>query len=131
MNKKTSHRWIVIVAAVMSAGFLFAVGETPTLIEEVVNYPNPFDSRREDTTISYRLTQDLPVRVRIYDLFGYQVRELYFGTGSTGGRQGVNTFSWDGTDSTGQKVSKGGYICMITVEGDQPTRTVRKIGVLH
>ncbi len=131
MNKKTSHRWIVLFAAVLSTGFLFAVGETPTLIDEVVNYPNPFDSRREDTTVSYRLIQDLPVRVRIYDLFGYQVRELYFHSGSIGGQTGINTFRWDGTDSAGQKVSKGGYICMITVEGDQPTRSIRKIGVVH
>ncbi len=131
MNKKTSHRWIVILTAVFSTGFLFAVGETPSLIEEVINYPNPFDSRREDTTVSYRLSQDLPVRVRIYDLFGYPVREIYFDLGSTGGRSGLNTFRWDGTDSSGQKVTKGGYICMITVEGDQPVRTVRKIGVVH
>lgn len=131
MNHKMRNRLTVFTAALLSTGFLFAVGETPTLIEEVINYPNPFDSRREDTTVSYRLVQDLPVKVRIYDLFGYQVQEYNFGAGQMGGRNGLNTFQWDGTDRSGQKVSKGGYICMIVVDGDQPVRTVRKIGVIH
>ena len=30
-----------------------------------------------------------------------------------------------------QKVAKGGYVCQVTVEGDQPVRGIRKIGVIH
>ena len=48
-----------------------------------------------------------------------------------GARGGQNRVPWDGTDETGQKVAKGGYVCQVTVEGGQPVRGVRKIGVLH
>jgi hypothetical protein len=117
--------------SILLAGMLFAFGQTPTLIDELSNYPNPFDSRREGTTITYRLPQDIPVHVRIYDLFGYPVKEFSFNAGEMGARAGVNEIQWDGTDGTGSKVSKGGYICRVTVEGDRPVNGIRKIGVIH
>ena len=124
-------RWSVGFITLISCGVLFALGENPKLIDHLVNYPNPFDSRREETFISYALPQDLPVRVGIYDLFGYQVREFHFSAGEPGARAGENQVRWDGTDQTGEKVSKGGYLCQVTVEGDQAARGIRKIGVIH
>ncbi len=115
----------------LASGILFALGDTPKSIENLVNYPNPFDSRREETFIAYSIPQDLPVRVRIFDLFGYQVKEFNFMPGEEGARAGDNRVRWDGTDGTGEKVSKGGYVCQVIVEGDQPARGVRKIGVVH
>ena len=129
---KKSHRgmWIGL-AVILSVGFLSAVGESPVVLDQLVNYPNPFDSRREETTISYQLAQDLSVRVKIYDLFGYKVKEFTFSPGEEGGRAGINELKWNGTDETGSKVSMGGYVCQVIVEGDQPVRSIRKIGVVH
>ena len=124
-------RWSISFIAVISCGVLFALGENPKLIDHLVNYPNPFDSRREETIIRYELPQDLAVRVRIYDLFGYQVKDFHFSPGERGGRAGENEVRWDGTDQTGEKVTKGGYICQVTVEGDLAARGIRKIGVIH
>ena len=118
--------WIIL-----TSGILFALGDSPKGIENLINYPNPFDSRREETLIAYSIPQDMPVRIRIYDLFGYQIKDFHFSPGENGARSGENTIRWDGTDESGQKVSKGGYICQVTVEGDQPARGIRKIGVIH
>ena len=106
------------------------------LITGVINIPNPFDSRKAglegQTHIAYRLERDVPVTVTLYDLLGFRVRRWSFAMGENGGRQGVNNFFWDGTDGTGRKVSKGGYLAQIEIElpGTVVT-TIRKIGVTH
>ena len=106
------------------------------LISRLTNYPNPFDSRKSglegQTIISYELAQDAQVSMDMYDLLGHKVRIWDFAPGTSGGRQGVNTIYWDGTNAAGQKVSKGGYIAQIVIETSQTTVTViRKIGVIH
>ena len=114
--------------------------QVPTLpepiISDVSNAPNPFDSRKGglegQTQISYSLIQDVPVRVTLYDLLGFRVRQWSFSAGQNGGRLGTNRFLWDGTNETGQKVSKGGYIAQIEIETPESVVTViRKIGVIH
>lgn len=132
LTRKETRRWLVLLAlGFLTSGFLFAITSSNGVIGELTNYPNPFNSRLEETFISYQLPQDLPVRVRIYDLFGFQVREFNFSPGDTGARIGENKIRWDGTDESGQKVAKGGYLCQVTVQGDHPVRGMRKIGVIH
>ena len=106
------------------------------LISDVTNYPNPFDSRKGglegQTQISYHLNQNAPVTVTLFDLLGFRVRRWQFSAGENGGREGVNTFAWDGTNETGRKVSKGGYLAQIEVDLPGAAVTViRKIGVIH
>ena len=100
-------------------------------ISGVSNYPNPFDSRKEKTTITYLLKQDSEVTIRIYDLFGFRVKEMSFPAGTPGGTFGANNVEWDGTDGSGHKVSKGGYVADIQVKGDKVISVQRKIGVIH
>jgi hypothetical protein len=106
------------------------------LISDVTNYPNPFDSRKSgpqgQTQIAYHLDQDAPVTVTLYDLMGFRVYRWQFSAGQNGGREGANAFPWDGTNETGQKVSKGGYLAQIEVNlpGDTVT-VIRKIGLIH
>ena len=109
------------------------VGELPDSIfaDSVVNYPNPFDSRKENTTISYMLKQDAEVSILIYDLFGFRVWENTYPPGAEGGKYGINSVTWDGSDSSGNKVSKGGYIAVIQYKGDKVISVKRKIGVIH
>ena len=106
------------------------------VISDVTNYPNPFDSRKSgiegETIISYSLANDSHVSIGIYDLLGQLVRRWDFRAGADGGRAGNARVMWDGTNETGRKVSKGGYIAEIQVEAPQTTATViRKIGVIH
>ena len=106
------------------------------VITDLTNYPNPFDSRKSgmegQTVIAYQLVNDSKVTVEMYDLLGHKVRGWNFAAGINGGRQGANSFNWDGTNEAGQKVSKGGYIAQLVIESPQGTVTViRKIGVIH
>jgi len=106
------------------------------LISNVINYPNPFDSRKGglagQTQVAYQLERDVPVTVTLYDLLGMRVRRWQFPAGQNGGRQGINTFNWDGTNEAGQKVSKGGYIAQIEINlPGTAVSVIRKIGVIH
>lgn len=106
------------------------------VINDVLNAPNPFDSRKSgldgQTQISYSLIKDLPVRITLYDLLGFRVRRWQFAAGQNGGRQGPNQFLWDGTNENNQKVSKGGYLAQIEIETpDTVVTVIRKIGVIH
>lgn len=106
------------------------------VVSDLTNYPNPFDSRKTglegQTQISYSLAQDANVSVEIYGLMGHRVRQWDFAAGSQGGRQGANLIAWDGTNESGRKVSKGGYLAQITIETpDSAVTAVRKIGVIH
>ena len=107
-----------------------------TLISDVINYPNPFDSRKGglegQTQVAYRLDKDVPVTVTLYDLLGMRVRRWQFSAGQNGGRQGTNTFNWDGANEAGRKVSKGGYIAQIEIDlPGTSVSVIRKIGVIH
>src|SRR5262249_24889215 len=106
------------------------------IITDLINAPNPFDSRRGgnegQTRISYNLAKDVPVRITLYDLLGFRVRRWDFLTGQNGGSSGANSVMWDGTNEAGQKVSKGGYLAQIELEDSESVVTViRKIGVIH
>ena len=70
-----------------------------------MNFPNPFDSRREHTVITYRLTQESPVRIEIFDVFGDLVRPMEFSKGQSGSERGIHQVTWDGTDQLGQAVT--------------------------
>ena len=109
------------------------------IISSVSNYPNPVDTRKggQDgrTFITYLLASDAQVDITVYDLLGYRVMAWSFPAGGPGGQQGPNTVppsGWDGTNESGQKVSKGGYLAQIKVGGTKGSTTViRKIGVIH
>jgi hypothetical protein len=106
------------------------------IITDVINVPNPFDSRKAglegQTQISYTLAQDVPVQATLYDLLGNRVRRWEFASAENGGRAGANQFWWDGTNESGQKVSKGGYLAQIEIETSGTVATaIRKIGVIH
>jgi hypothetical protein len=117
------------VAALVAA----AAGVTPALPSQelfrvVTNYPNPFDSRQETTTICYDLPAEADVAVTIYDLFGNLVRTF----APRREAAGLHTRRWDGTDADGVKVAKGGYLCVVRIESATLQYLVtRKIGVLH
>jgi flagellar hook assembly protein FlgD len=98
------------------------------LAVSVTNYPNPFDSRSERTTILFSLAQESQVYVAIYDLLGNLVRQFP----SMIEEAGTTSIVWDGTNEAREKVAKGGYLVLIVANSESGTvQAIRKVGVLH
>ena len=74
---------------------------TEFVIEKV--YPNPFNPT---TRIRYGVSTSTSVNVTIYDMMGRLVSDYKIGEKP----QGWHEFTWQGTDSHGQKVSTGIYL---------------------
>ncbi len=101
------------------------------VISNIGTYPNPVDVKRGNTTLTYKLDQNVPVSITIYDLMGYEIKHFEFKPGEQGGKKGTNEILWDCTDGWGQPVMKGGYICRIVVHSFKGKKVViRKIGVI-
>jgi hypothetical protein len=117
---------------VTTAALAFATGMPGARLLNLVNYPNPFDARKTPTTIAYRLTEEAPVTVRIFDVLGQCVREWSFGAGEDGAREGSNALTWDGSTEDGKKVSAGIYVCQVLVSGGAGSdESWRKIGLIR
>ena len=67
------------------------------------NYPNPFNP---STTIYCMVNSSKPFYVKVYDLYGRMVKDLYHGAGMNG----LMNIQWDGTDNNGSSVSSGIYV---------------------
>jgi hypothetical protein len=79
------------------------------------NHPNPFSAV---TTIRYKLLQEMPVRLVVYDVAGRAVRTLVDGTERAGERR----TTWDGKDESGSPVAAGMYVYRLDAGGLSLTR---------
>jgi hypothetical protein len=70
------------------------------------NTPNPFNDL---TTIKYLVYQNGLISIKIYDIKGKKVRDLFTGDS----RRGSYTINWNGTDNQRTKLPQGIYICQI------------------
>jgi protocatechuate 3,4-dioxygenase beta subunit len=83
----------------------------PKTIELYGNYPNPFNP---ETRISFGLPKTMRVKVRIFNLLGEEVAQLFDGTMSAG----VKHLSWNGRNRFGNLVTSGLYFYRLeTVNG--------------
>jgi CSLREA domain-containing protein len=90
----------------------------PTEFTLQQNYPNPFNPT---TTIRYGLPETSDVRLVIYDLKG-RVVQSYTEQDRPAGW--VN-FAWSGTNSNGELVSSGVYLCRLVAGGY--TKTIKMV----
>lgn len=74
-------------------------------------HPNPFNP---SVTIKWSAPEGAAVTVRVHDLAGRLVTELF--DGRMGGQEGSAV--WDGRDSSGRAVATGMYLCMIECGSD-------------
>lgn len=74
------------------------------------NYPNPFNGI---TRIFYNLPANGAVQIGIYDVQGRRVQTLVREHLSSG----MFHYEWNGTDSAGQEVQSGVYLCVMSFEG--------------
>ncbi|MCD6423858.1 MAG: DUF2341 domain-containing protein [Elusimicrobia bacterium] len=115
---------------------LFAYVKPVGILSGAYNYPNPFNPYKESTKITYTLTQDSRVEIRIFTPLGDLVRKFTFAQGADPGGRGtstgyINEISWDGRNSQGMIVADGIYICEIKAKsGSWEEKQIRKIGVL-
>ena len=56
---------------------------------DLLNFPNPFKAQ-EGTSIGYRLTKDMSVELKIYNILGQEVFGEKYEAGSLGGQAGYN-----------------------------------------
>ena len=66
------------------------------------NYPNPFNPY---TTIKYIVPQSSFINLRVYDINGREIKNIYTGDQSTGEYELI----WDGKDLNGNDVASGVY----------------------
>ena len=79
------------------------------------NYPNPFNPT---TAIHYRLAEEGPVELTIFDLMGQRVRQLISGDHTAGSHQVI----WDGRGDNGMSVASGVYFYRLRSSGGGITR---------
>jgi flagellar hook assembly protein FlgD len=72
--------------------------------------------------VSYNLTRDAEVSVRVTSLTGRRIREL--AAGSRG--PGIGTVAWDGKDAQGRTAPRGLYVFEVIARGEDG-RMVRAV----
>ncbi len=73
------------------------------------NFPNPFNPQ---TMIQYQLPEANHITLKIYNLFGQEVRTLVAGQR----KAGYHTEIWDGRDDFGRRVASGMYFYRLSAE---------------
>ncbi|WP_339752901.1 type IX secretion system sortase PorU [uncultured Winogradskyella sp.] len=98
------------------------------VINNVLNYPNPFVSYTE-FWFNHNSVEPLDVSVQIFTVSGKLIRTLNGQT--TGGSKSVSSLSkdimWDGRDDFGDKIGKGVYVYKLKVRSNRLNKQVEKI----
>lgn len=96
----------------------FPAGSPPSAPKDRIGLfasPNPFNP---ETAIDLYLPASGKGVVKIFDIRGYLVAELYRGTFA----KGQNTFTWQGRDDSGQAVASGVYLVSAETDDQKLTR---------
>jgi hypothetical protein len=100
-------------------GFFQVFGSLEAPLRDVEVLPNPItpngDGRNDEAVISYdifHLVEKAQVAIRLYDLSGARVREVFSGLRDPGN---YDEDIWDGRDEEGQLLPPGTYICRVSL----------------
>ena len=96
------------------------------VIENVLNYPNPFINYTE-FWFNHNSSTTLNVTIQIFTISGRLVKTILGNTESSGNNSFSRDFYWDGRDDFGDKVSKGVYIYKLNVKSEFLNKSVSKI----
>ena len=100
--------------------------QTPTIVRPAQyrlgdSYPNPFNPA---VVIPLDLATDAArVSLRVYDVLGRRVRQLWQGPLGAG----AHRFTWDGRDEVGKGVAAGVYIYKVEVDGQIEAKKTTKL----
>ncbi len=96
------------------------------VIENVLNYPNPFINYTE-FWFNHNSSSTLNVTIQIFTISGRLVKTIFGTTDSSGNNSFSRDFFWDGKDDFGDKVAKGVYIYKLSVRSESLNKSVSKI----
>ena len=80
---------------------------------QAINYPNPFDPTKEQTTVIYQLDADADTMLLIFSISAELIYKQQYLAGSAGGRSGNNSVTWNGYNAFGELSANGVYFCRI------------------
>jgi hypothetical protein len=111
-------------SAVQSMDFRI-IPEGELRLEEVLNYPNPFET---STTFTFKLSRDAEISIKIFTVDGRLIRRL----DNIFGEPGFNMIPWDGRDDVGDELANGVYLYKLTatVHTGEREHTEEEIGRL-
>ena len=72
-------------------------------VEDVLNYPNPFDA---STQFTFKLNQEADVEIKVFTVDGQLIRII----DGILGEPGLNMITWDGRDEVGDALANGVYL---------------------
>jgi len=101
-------------------------GSDELVLEQVVNYPNPFSST---TAFTFQTNRDgADVKIKIYTLSGRLIQEL---DGLS--VKGYNDqFTWDGSDHDGDRIANGVYLYKIVLkDGSESVEHIDKLVIVR
>jgi hypothetical protein len=93
----------------------FQKNKIPVNFEITQNFPNPFNP---STQIKCFLPSDGKVQVRIFDITGKLIKEIFSGVK----KAGENVFTWNGKNGNGALVTSGAYLFSVSYNNTQLTR---------
>ncbi len=94
-------------------------------IADARNYPNPFD---HDTTITFRISRQAKITVRVYDFTG---RLVATPVANSIREAGVVEIDWHGQTSAGDHLARGVYFCHILMESElEPQSAILKMAIV-
>jgi len=96
------------------------------VIENVLNYPNPFIDYTE-FWFNHNSSTPLNVTIQVFTVSGKLVKTILGTTESFGNNSFSRDFHWDGRDDFGDKVAKGVYIFKLNVRSESLNKSVSKI----
>lgn len=92
------------------------MGDQESVIERMLNYPNPFMTHTEFQFEHNLPPGNLDVRVSVYSLSGRMVKDIHTSVISDGNR--VRGINWDGKDDYGDRLANGVYLYKIALKAD-------------
>ncbi len=78
-------------------------------IEDVLNYPNPFET---STHFTFRLSQEADIKIKVFTVDGQLIRVI----GGILGEPGLNWVFWDGRDEIGDELANGVYLYKVIAQ---------------
>lgn len=108
------------------------VSDNNMLLENVLNYPNPFVNYTEFWFNHNKPNETLEVQVQIFTVSGKLVKTINQTVQSTGTLS--RSITWDGLDDFGDKIGKGVYIYRLsvkTITSNQKAEKYEKLVILQ
>jgi flagellar hook assembly protein FlgD len=89
--------------------------QTPVVAALKQNYPNPFNP---ETNIVFEMAKGGNATLSVYNTKGQLVRTLC----NTFVTKGVQKYTWNGSDTNGNRVASGLYFYRLTTNGNVETK---------